>query len=158
MRSVVVIGLTLGLGLVASACSDEHHGGDGGESYNCAAEDRDDDFVVGLQKTGQSNKLAFKLLSATPAPPARGDNTWIVEVSAVATSTPVSGVTMVATPFMPDHQHGTPLGVVVEPMPDVGQYKLSPVNMWMPGLWQTTIEAQSGADTDKVVFAFCIPS
>jgi hypothetical protein len=30
--------------------------------------------------------------------------------------------------------------------------------MWMPGLWQTTIEASAGADSDSAVFAFCIPS
>lgn len=157
MRTVVALGL-VSLGL-ATACSDGHSShGDGGESYNCAAEDRDDDFVVGLTKPGQSNKLSFKLLSATPAPPARGDNTWIVEISSIATSTPMTGVTMVATPFMPDHQHGTPISVEVTPQATDGQYELAPVNMWMPGLWQTTIEAQAGADTDKVVFAFCIPS
>lgn len=133
MRTVVALGL-VSLGL-APACSDGHSAhGDGGESYNCAAEDRDDDFVVGLTKPGQSNKLSFKLLSATPAPPARGDNTWIVEISSIATSTPMTGVTMVATPFMPDHQHGTPISVEVTPQATDGQYELAPVNMWMPGL------------------------
>lgn len=158
MRRVVSLSLSIGLGLVTAACSDHSQHGDDGESYNCAAEDRDDDFVVGLTKPGQSNKLSFKLLSATPAPPARGDNTWLLEVSSVATSAPMPGVTMVATPFMPDHQHGTPISVVITPQATDGQYELAPVNMWMPGLWQTTIEAQVGADTDKVVFAFCIPS
>ena len=59
---------------------------------------------------------------------------------------------------MPDHQHGTPINVVIDPMPTAGQYKLSPVNLRMPGLWQTTIEAQDGNDVDKAVFAFCIPN
>ena len=153
-----VVALAFVTGLVAPACSDHGGHGDDDTSYNCAAEDRDDDFVVGLTKVGQSNKLSFKLLSATPAPPARGDNTWIVEISSVASGAPMTGVSMVATPFMPDHQHGTSIDVVVTPQAETGQYELAPVNLWMPGLWQTTIEAQAGADTDKVVFAFCIPS
>jgi hypothetical protein len=28
--------------------------------------------------------------------------------------------------------------------------------MWMPGLWETTIEAQAGAVSDRVVYKFCI--
>jgi hypothetical protein len=44
-------------------------------------------------------------------------------------------------------------------MPAAGQYTLSPINMWMPGLWEITISATAG-DTvdDSVVFRFCIPS
>jgi hypothetical protein len=147
--------IALALTLFAAACSDGGHGDDG-ESYNCAAEDRDDEFVVGIEKAGMAGKLTFKLLEATPAPPARGDNTWVLQLSSAAT--PVTGAAMIVTPFMPDHQHGTPTPVVIEPMTEPGKYKLSPVNMWMPGLWQTTIEAQVGTDTDKAVFAFCIPS
>ena len=39
-----------------------------------------------------------------------------------------------------------------------GQYELAPVNLWMPGLWETTISASSATGTDSVVFRFCIPS
>jgi hypothetical protein len=139
----------------AAACTGGGHHDD--TSYNCAAEDRDDEFVVGIEKAGTSGKLTFKLLEATPAPPARGDNAWVLQLSS-ASAAPVTGAAMIATPFMPDHQHGTPSPVVIEPMTEAGEYKLAPVNMWMPGLWQTTIEPQSGSDTDQAVFAFCIPS
>jgi len=148
----------LALTLFAAACSsDGGHGGDD-ESYNCAAETRDDEFVVGIEKAGTNGKLTFKLLEATPAPPARGDNTWVLQLTSQGAAAPVTGAAMIVTPFMPDHQHGTPITVGIEPMPTDGQYILTPINLWMPGLWQTTIEAQSGADTDKAVFAFCIPS
>ncbi|MBA3391740.1 MAG: FixH family protein [Deltaproteobacteria bacterium] len=155
--------VTLGLGLVTSlgACSggDGHGGGhDSGASYNCAAEDGDDEFVVGISKPGQGGKLTFTLRAAVPAPPARGDNTWTLELSSTTSSAAVSGAQIAVTPFMPDHQHGTPISVVVEPMVDAGTYELSPVNLWMPGLWQTTIEASANGETDKAVFAFCIAS
>lgn len=141
-----------------AACSGGGHHGDDAESYNCADEDRDDEFVVGIEKAGQNGKLMFKLLEATPAPPARGDNTWILQLTSQGAAAPVTGAAMVVTPFMPDHNHGTPIQVTIEPMPTDGQYKLTPVNLWMPGVWATTIEAQAGQDVDKAVFTFCIPS
>lgn len=144
----------LALSLFATACSSDGGGGDDGTSYNCAAETRDDDFVVGISKVGTAG-VQFKLLEATPAPPARGDNVWVLELTKAGT--PVNGAAMIVTPFMPDHQHGTPTDVLIEPMSGPGQYKLAPVNMWMPGLWETTIQVD-GPDADKAIFRFCIPS
>ncbi|MEJ7603693.1 MAG: FixH family protein, partial [Kofleriaceae bacterium] len=84
-------------------------------------------------------------------------NTWVLQINATGGS-PVTGAAMTVTPFMPDHQHGSGKTVVVEPMSEPGQYQLAPVNMWMPGLWETTISASSASGTDQVVFKFCIPS
>ena len=143
--------------LAAGACADDG-GGDDGTSYNCAAETRDDEFVLGLTKPGDSSRYEFKLMSADPAPPARGDNTWILQLSTMtAPIAPVTGASMTVTPFMPDHAHGSGKTVLVTPMPEAGQYKLEPVNLWMPGLWEVTILA-TGAETDQVVFRFCLPS
>lgn len=146
---------------LAGACSgdDGHHIEDGG-SVNCAEETTADEFVVGLQKAGDAGALDFQLMSATPAPPARGDNEWIVQVSALSGGTvgaPIEGATIYVTPFMPKHQHGTPIDVVVEPQPTAGQYKLSPVNLWMPGLWETTVEVTSAGGADQVIYRVCIP-
>ena len=146
---------------LAGACADNSSmQGDDGSSYNCAAETRADDFVIGLEKQGLSGALDFKLMTADPAPPARNDNTWVVQINSMAAGvvgSPASGATLTVTPFMPDHQHGTPIEVQIEAMPDAGQYKLSPINMWMPGLWETTITASSAAGTDSTVYRFCIP-
>jgi hypothetical protein len=129
--------------------------------YDCTMEKRADTFVVGLQKVGSGGTLQFQLMSADPAPPSRGDNTWIVQVNAMASGAagaPVTGASLDVVPFMPDHAHGTPIAVVVSSMPTAGQYKLSPVNMWMPGLWDTTIRATEGTTSDTVVYRFCIPN
>lgn len=147
--------IVLAFSLFAAACSSDGHGDD--EPVNCAEETRDDEFVVGLQKTGQAGKLTFTLVESTPAPPARGDNKWILQVTSQAAAAPVTGAVMTVTPFMPDHQHGAQVDADITPMTEAGKYELDPVNLWMPGLWQTTIEVE-GADGDKAVFAFCIPS
>lgn len=151
MRLSLILGVVLGLG----ACDDEDHNG---ESYNCAAETRDDEFVVGLSKPGESGRLEFKLMSSDPAPPSRGDNTWVLQLTTMAApATPVTGAPMSVTPFMPDHEHGSGKTVTVTPTTEPGQYKLVPVNLWMPGLWEVTVQV-SGADSDRAVFRFCLPS
>jgi hypothetical protein len=126
---------------------------------DCTNDPRADMFHVGLDKHGTAGNLDFVLMSATPAPPARGDNTWIVQVNAMSAGVvgnPEPGVQMAVTPFMPDHQHGTPIPVVVTPMSTAGQYQLSPINMWMPGYWETTLQAQVNTTSDMVVFKFCV--
>jgi hypothetical protein len=112
-------------------------------------------FASGLSKRGAGRRFDFKLISATPAPPARGDNKWIVEVDAVGGAA-VPGTRVVATPFMPDHGHGTPMKVGVTSLPTPGQYELAPVNLWMPGYWEIAVTATSGSDHDSAVFNFCI--
>jgi len=148
------------LSLVASlaAC----HGGDpmpdADEGLACVTSGRGDTFVVGLERAGAGGMLDFKLMSAMPAPPAFSDNTWIVQINSMSggvVGAPATGATLTVTPFMPDHQHGT-LRVNIEALSTPGQYKLTPINMWMAGLWETTIDVQVGAVRDSAVFRFCI--
>lgn len=164
MRRACIFGLGLGLALAPlAACS-----GGGGETtadapVDCTMETRADNFVVGLEKPGQAGALDFKLMSDDPAPPSRGDNTWTIQVSSMSAGVvgnPVAGLAsdMAATPFMPDHGHGTPVPVAIsEDTANPGQYQLKPVNMWMPGYWETTIQV-AGNTTDTVVFKVCIPN
>ena len=139
---------------LAGACADDGHGDDE-EPVNCAKETADE-FVVGLQKTG--TVLDVRMMQATPSPPNRGNNEWIIQVKTVSGAAPVTGATIEVTPFMPKHQHGTPVDVIVEPTSSAGEYKLKDVNLWMPGVWETTIEMTSSSGTDQVVYRFCIPS
>lgn len=150
---------TIGFALcfvTAAACG----GGDDDDpgSYNCADEARDDEFVAGIAKQGESQRMMFTLVSADPAPPARGDNVWMLKLTTMAApGTPVDGAVMSASPFMPDHNHGPQFDTVITPAGEPGLYRLEPVNLWMPGLWETTIRV-SGADSDRAVFRFCLSS
>jgi hypothetical protein len=145
--------IALALTLFTAACSSGH---DDDEPVNCAEEMRDEEFVAGMQKLGEDGKITFTLVQATPAPPARGDNTWTVQLTTAGAAAPVTGATMIVTPHMPDHTHA-PVSDQGQAMPEAGKYS-APVNMWMPGLWRTTIQATSGTDSDKAVFVFCVPS
>lgn len=154
MQSLLVVGL----GLVGTACGGDDGTGDDAE-VNCSTVMGADTFVVGLEKAGANGMLDYKMMSATPAPPARGDNSWVFQISTMTSGVvgnPLDGASLTVTPFMPAHQHGSPIQVQVSPMTDPGTYKLEPVNLWMPGVWETTIRAVSGTTSDTVVYRFCI--
>lgn len=156
MRPVFVA--ALGLGLLGTACGADD-GGDDGMEVDCSTVTGTDVFVVGLEKPGAGGTLDFKMMSATPAPPARGDNSWVFQINTMASGvvgSPLDNATIKVTPFMPSHQHGSPIQVQATPMADPGTYKLEPVNLWMPGVWETTIQASSGTSSDSVVYKFCI--
>src|SRR5688572_2611158 len=158
MRTTMLLGLTLS---PLAACSADDGGHDAEEPVNCALETADT-FVVGLQKTGVNGMLDFRLMSATPNPPARGDNTWIVEIRSTnngVVGAPISNATAYVTPFMPKHAHPAISGEVV-PTANAGEYKLMGVNLWMPGVWETTIEvdATASSSADSAVYTFCLPS
>src|SRR4051812_9952510 len=117
----------LSLALVG-ACGGGGDDGDDDAPVNCALETRDDEFGIGLSKTGNGGMLQFTLMDATPAPPIRGDNTWVLEVASTGVAGgPVDGADITATPFMPDHGHPSAKTVTIEAMPEAGQYQLSPV-------------------------------
>jgi hypothetical protein len=141
--------------VLAVGCADDE---DPYEPPDCTTVKGADTFVVGLAKDGEAGLLHYALMSIEPSPPMRGDNTWIVSI-ADGDGQPVDGASITVTPFMPAaaHQHGTPIRVQVTPVAGTpGQYTLSPVNLWMPGVWETTIRATSGDTTDSAVYSFCI--
>lgn len=136
-----------------AACSSDD-GSDG--TVSCDLEDRDDEFLAGMQKVG-SGGMTFTIVSATPAPPGRDDNSWVIDISTAAG--PFAGDVAVV-PFMPDHRHGTPIEVVVTPDASTpGRFDATPIKLWMPSLWEITVRATpTGGTADSAVFRFCIPS
>lgn len=133
---------------------------DANEALACMTSGRGETYVAGLEHVGTQGALAFKLVSAAPAPPARDFNTWVLQVSAMsggAVGDPVTGATIDVRPYMPDHEHGPgAYKPLVDAMPTAGQYKLSRINTWMPGYWEITIDATAGAVHDTTIFKFCI--
>jgi hypothetical protein len=148
--------LALAFGLLAACGTD---GGDD-EPEDCATVTNDDTFVVGLEKAGMGGTLNFRMMSADPAPPDRGDNIWVFQINQMTSGVvgaPVDGASLEVTPFMPKHGHISPIDVGIDATADAGNYKLDPVNLWMPGVWETTIKATAGTTTDTVMFRFCVP-
>lgn len=124
------------------------------EQGDCAAETRDDEFAIGLAKSGALVHASF--VSASPAPPIKGDNTWVIELSDLG-GQPLSDVSVVAIPMMPDHGHGTPVAAEVSAMETPGHYEITPVNLFMTGYWEITLELTLAAgEQDSLMFGFCV--
>jgi hypothetical protein len=134
-----------------------------GGTATCASDTRAETYVPGLSQAGKDHLYMVKLMSSDPGPPIKGNNAWVIAVSDAASGAPVDGLSIKVTPFMPDHGHGTQIKAAVTAMGG-GQYGLDPVNLFMAGLWQVTIDLTAGdvadmasaATVDQVVFSFCV--
>ncbi len=142
---------------VATACGDGGAGGD--DDVDAAPPDagdrQGDTYVAGLEKTGRNGGVFTRLVDAVPAPPERGDNRWVLEV-VDRDGGPRSDCALTVDPRMPVHQHGTPVVARVTPEGAPGRYVLEPVNLFMPGLWEVTIDLDCGGVVDEVLYAFWI--
>jgi YtkA-like len=144
---------------VGCASNDTSGDDDGSDAPDCSTVTGTDTFTVGLEKMGAAGNADFKLMSIAPAPVIRGDNTWVVQINSMANNvvgSPMDGATVTGTPYMPAHQHGSPIIAAVTPTGNPGEYSIAPINMWMPGIWQTTVAVTSGSTSDRAVFAFCV--
>jgi hypothetical protein len=141
--------------LVLAACGDDGApaAADAAPRIPCADDPRTDAFALGMIKTGPAG-LGVRIDAAEPAPPARFSNAWTVAVLDPA-GAPAAGVAIAVQPFMPDHGHGTPVEVVVSEL-DGGRYRLEPLELWMPGLWEVRLELTGIEPTDRIVFRVCI--
>jgi len=148
MRKLVLLFFVIGC---FGACGDEGHED---ETVDCSKETRDDNFTVGLAKTG-GNGMTLTLSAMDPGPPAKGDNTWTVSVTNAGS--PVEGLTIDVDPQMPDHGHGTPIKAEVTAGGEAGSYVIEKINLLMPGYWEVTFKLDAGeGNTDEVVFKTCI--
>ena len=127
----------------------------GGGGFSCADETRDDDYALGLSRSGERVTVTF--VDAMPAPPARGDNTWVLAISDPATGMPLDDATLSVEPYRPDHMHGTSIACNVTDAGTPGQVELAPVNLFMPGLWEVRLHfTLADATQETVVFSFCV--
>lgn len=136
----------------------ETHGDDTHDTHGdslCAEEQRDDEFSLGLRRSGSAVTVTF--VTANPAPPAMDDNTWVVELSDLAGQPLADPSISAVTPFMPDHGHGTPIVATATATDTPGQFQLTPINLFMAGFWQVTLDIDAGGGiTDQVSFGFCV--
>lgn len=150
LAGVVVFAATAGCGDAAGP----EDLGDAAATYDCDSETRDDAFFAGMAKTGAAG-VEVVVVESTPAPPGRGDNTFILDLVDDAGDA-MADATFELRPFMPDHNHGTGIRSEVTPDAEVpGRYAVAPVNLWMPGFWEVNVEI-TAPTADALVFRFCI--
>jgi hypothetical protein len=152
-RAMPVLALAV-VGCGSPAASDD---ASVGPLYSCAAETRAVPYAPNLERTSASGKFKGILLQSVPAPPARGSDTWTVKMLD-ANDVPLDGLSMTASPYMPDHHHPTTVPATVTPLGG-GIYTVTPVYFFMPAYWTITFKLHPDDDVtmDGVVFPVCIP-
>lgn len=142
----------LGCGTKADATS-SGAGGSPAESTECTGDF--DRFEPGMTTQATPGNITVELARADPSPPVvRRDNVWWLKLTD-ADGNAVSGAELVASPYMPKHQHGS-AEVVVEDEGE-GQYQLSPIELVMPGVWEIPLSVTpAGGAASTAMFRFCI--
>jgi hypothetical protein len=167
MRSIFVTASVLLL-VLGSGCADDSEPsdapliGDNGQplpegSVDCSNDAR---LVggVGADTNGERGVLSFRLSQLEPSPPAKGNNTFHLEVIDSAGS-PVEKDLRVDL-RMPDHGHGTSVKPRISFDPTTEQYTVTPLYLFMPGVWRIQLEAYdpgAAAPVDRTALFFCIP-
>jgi hypothetical protein len=140
------------LSLVLAACSPSSGPGVGGTTA-CRGDGRADTYVAGLERAAGPTKL--RIVDARPAPPLKGQNTWVLEVLD-ATGKPVDGAAVAVTPFMPDHGHGSAVTPEVRAIGG-GRYEVTKLYLAMAGLWEMTVTVTPpGGEPQKAAYTFCL--
>jgi hypothetical protein len=142
------------------ASSDADAGEDAGLIIGCQGALMVQSYSAGMGQMGASGVFRFELVSATPQPVTTGTEVWVVKITdesgtAVTDATfPSTASTPNPRPWMPYHGHGTS-EVTVTNNHD-GTYTFNPMYLFMEGLWETDIVAESGGKTDATKFFFCL--
>lgn len=113
---VTVTGCDLDEGSTASVCAESESG-----CFDPTWSVRSENYVLSLQ-------------SASPAPPIRGENTWVIKVVDTSAGSPVE-CELDVTPFMPEHNHGSPTQPNVKRLGE-GEYEITNIVFNMSGLWE----------------------
>jgi len=135
---------------------------DGGDMpVSCSNDVRVAAYSDGLIKMGQSQKAEVKIVTAHPSPPARGDNSWDIQVLD-GSGNPLEANVELALD-MPDHGHMSPTTPVIVAGGSGGSFTITSINLFMPGVWraQLTVSSKvdggtSGSVIDVVTLLLCI--
>jgi YtkA-like len=151
--SLFVLVVLLFIGAGCGSDSGDNAGGGTVQEGVCAKEKRGQQYSVGLTCAGGAGvKLTF--VDAQPAPPRLGDNTWTFKLTD-ASGANVVGATVKLVPIMVDHGHGSATTASLTELGD-GVYRASPVNLSMPGFWETTVKVTTASLDDEVKVGFCV--
>ena len=152
VRPFAAAGLTL---LLSGGCDEPSDGGDGTDPPTCGPVDRYEEYTPGMESVGEAG-VVVSLERATPGPPEKGDNVWLLAVRDEG-GQPMPDLALEVWPFMPDHGHGSPVDSVVTPEDDAGDYTVDLV-FNMGGFWEVTVvvDDAEGENLDEVVFGICI--
>ena len=156
MKKYLTLAYFLTVGL--TACGSNHSSAQATDSNtaatttaSCSADPRVTPYADNMIFKGTAYNV--QLVSADPAQPATGLNTWTFKVTD-ASGSAVDNANVTITPWMPDHGHGP--SVVPQVTDAAGVYTGTNIDLFMPGVWQLTFSVNGTTAQDQAVIDFCI--
>ncbi len=146
--------------LVACGDAEEDDSGHAGHGHTETCGEPGDTYAAGMEQACEEGDCSVVLVSADPAPPDKGDNTWVFQVID-GDGAPMTDLSLVEIePYMPEHDHGTNPLTFPATADDTGETWTSDTfNLFMGGLWEIRVHATSGSDdaaeTHTAIFTFC---
>jgi hypothetical protein len=128
-------------------------------TVSCTEDPRLDVYADGLDKAGELGVVTFHFSELEPNPPAKGSNTFHLKMNDAAGAAMQGGLGVDLK--MPDHGHGTSVKPVVSFDASRVQYTVTPLYLFMPGVWEIRFDAYAGdagegTPLDSVVLHFCV--
>ena len=148
-RSIALLAAAL---FVACGGSSSSGGDDAGE-VNCQNDPRVLTYAPNVSVTSTAGGTKYALVSS-PAPPAKGNDTWTLHVTNASSGQPMAGLNLGIKTLMPDHGHGSPTTPAITDKGG-GDYTVTPLYLFMPGVWQITF-FPSATPADTAAFMFCV--
>lgn len=143
----------LSLGCAAKSTDSGVRSGDSAAPSSC--EEPVDDVQPGLQVDCGTSACTLEVVSTSPAPPDRGDNTWQLQVLDT-TGAPAVLRSLSVAPFMPAHDHGT-APATFDGTAAGSVWSVGPFDLFMSGRWElrTSFTFEDGT-ADTAVISFCV--
>jgi hypothetical protein len=114
----------------------------------CVNETRADTFETGMVLDSEDGAWSITFIRADPAPPEKGDNRWVLGLTAADGSAPTDAHLSVE-PEMPDHGHGTnPSEFVAIWDDDASAYVIDDLYLTMAGYWAFTFSVTAAGETE----------
>lgn len=145
------------IGALALACSstDDSTTQDAGATPSSRCTGPVDTYTAGIEKMSDGGSFKVAIVNAAPAPPDKGDNSWTIRVQDAGGAS-VTAALVKVRPVMPEHGHGTaPTEFEAKAVGD-GSYTVGPMNLFMPGHWQSHVMVESGGKSEMAMFDFCL--
>lgn len=161
-RRSLVAGAALTI-LFAGGCDGGETGSSGGATSStstlastCSDDPRAEVYKVGMKGASSDGAIMVTFEDADPSPPAKGNNTWMVKLTDAA-GKPLNGATIETKAYMPDHGHESSIKPKATPMGSDGSYEVTPINLFMPGVWEVTLTVTPmGGAAASIKFTFCV--
>jgi hypothetical protein len=116
------------------------------------------EFTLGLRAEGRDGNYVAEIVSASPSPPEKFRNDWVVRVLDTNDEPMSDGEMTEVQPYMPAHGHDGLFMPSITPGEGAGEYQLGNLNLWMGGPWEVRLWVDGGAGSDYIVFNVCIES